>query len=279
MGHTKSIKSVAFSHDGKYVLTGSNDTTARLWKAETGQTVYTLRGEAVNSVVNVAFSPDDQYMLTLGVSFRGEHVFWDLKSGQKVRVFPDGPSTSEIGSALAFTPDGKYLLSGPLLFDLKTGKEINYFVGYAGYSLALSPDGKYVLVGHDQEKTARLWDFATGEEVHTFIKKVKVYGVAFSPDGRYALAGLDNNIAYLWDVATGQELREFVGHRGPVKAVAFSPDGKYILTGSDDGTARLWDTDYHDTIRYACSLLRRDFTKDERTQYGIADVAPTCPTS
>jgi WD40 repeat protein len=80
-------------------------------------------------------------------------------------------------------------------------------------------------------------------------------------------------------VATGQELREFVGHNGPVKAVAFSPDGKYVLTGSDDGTARLWDTDYHDTIRYACSLLRRDFTKEERAQYGIADNSPTCPTS
>jgi WD40 repeat protein len=103
--------------------------------------------------------------------------------------------------------------------------------------------------------------------------------VAFSPDGRYALAGLDNNIAYLWDVKTGQELRQFIGHSGPVNAVAFSPDGNYILTGSEDGTARLWDTDYHDTIRYACSLLWRDFTNEERTKYGIADNAPTCPKS
>ena len=280
VGHTKAIKSVAFSHDGKYVLTGSNDNTARLWKTETGQTVYTLSSESTNGVVNVAFSPDNQYMLTLGVSFRGEHVFWDIKSGQKVRVFPDGPSTNEIGSALAFTPDGKYLLSGPLLFDLETGKEVNYFVGYAAYSLALSPDGKYVLTGNKEEKTARLWEFATGREIRTFIKQMgEVYGVAFSPDGKYALAGLDNNIAYLWDMATGQELREFIGHSGPVKSVAFSPDGKYILTGSDDGTARLWDTDYHDTIRFACSLLWRDFTNEERTKYGITDNTPTCPKS
>jgi WD40 repeat protein/class 3 adenylate cyclase len=278
VGHIKTIKSVAFSHDGKYVLTGSNDTTARLWNTETGQTVYTLRREAINSVVNVAFSPHDQYMLTLGVSFRGEHVFWDVKNGQKVRVFPDGPSTTEIGSSLAFTPDGKYLLSGPLLFDLETGKEINFFLAYQGISLALSPDGKYVLTG--SADGAHLWDFATGQEIRPLIKNTgKVYGVAFSPDGRYALAGLDNTIAYLWDVKTGQELREFGGHRGPVKAVAFSTDGKYILTGSDDGTARLWDTDYHDTIRYACSLLWRDFTKEERTLYGIAEDAPTCPIS
>jgi WD40 repeat protein len=146
-------------------------------------------------------------------------------------------------------------------------------------SLALSADGKYVLTGDFyQDKTVRLWDFATGQEVRTFIKQIaKVRSVAFSPDGKYALAGLDNHIAYLWDVATGQELRQFVGHSGPVNSVAFSPDGKYVLTGSDDGTARLWDVDYHTTIDYLCSVLLRDFTDEERTKYNITDHTPTCP--
>ena len=43
--------------------------------------------------------------------------------------------------------------------------------------------------------------------------------------------------------------------------------------------AQLGDTDYHDTIQFACSLVWRDFTKEERTQYGIADNALTCPTN
>jgi hypothetical protein len=52
-----------------------------------------------------------------------------------------------------------------------------------------------------------------------------------------------------------------------------------VLTGSLDGTARLWDTDYHDTIRYLCSRLLRDFSDDERAQYGIPNDGPTCPKS
>jgi WD40 repeat protein/transcriptional regulator with XRE-family HTH domain len=279
IGHTKAIKSVAFSPDGKYVLTGSNDNTARLWNVETGEVVYKLADDSTYSIINVAFSPNNQYALTVGVSFRGNHLLWDIKRGQKVWEFNEGPSITEIGSTVAFTPDGKFILSGPFLFDMETGKEIKYVILFQVRSLALSPDGKYVLTG-GEDKTARLWDFATEQELRTFTKQIAVVrGVAFSPDGRYALAGLDNNIAYLWDVKTGQELRQFIGHSGPVNAVAFSPDGNYILTGSEDGTARLWDTDYHDTIRYACSLLWRDFTKEERTKYGIADNAPTCSKS
>jgi len=50
-----------------------------------------------------------------------------------------------------------------------------------------------------------------------------------------------------------------------------------IVTSSDDGTAMLWDVDYHTTVDYLCSILLRDFTDDERAQYGIKDNTPTCP--
>jgi WD40 repeat protein len=62
-----------------------------------------------------------------------------------------------------------------------------------------------------------------------------------------------------------------------VDAVKFSPDGKYALTGSTDGTIRLWVVDYHKMVNDLCSRLLRDLTADERAEYNITDMTPTCP--
>jgi WD40 repeat protein len=142
---------------------------------------------------------------------------------------------------------------------------------------AFSPDGKYIATA-SVDKMAHLWEVESGKEIRQFIGHTDIlYSVAFSPDGKYIATTSADGTARLWDVQTGQELRRFVGHTAGVQNVAFSPDGKYLATVSDDGTARLWDIDYHATMKYLCSILLRDFTDDERAQYGIKDTAPTCP--
>jgi WD40 repeat protein len=187
-----------------YVLTGSDDNTARLWRAETAQEIYTLVGESTRGVINVAFSPDNQYALTLGVGYSssGQTLLWDVKSGQMVRDFNVGPSTNDLGPVVAFSPDSNYVLHGPNFSDVETGNIIKRFDTFAVRSLALSPDGKYVLTAGINQDKARLWEFATDtNSVHSLNRVAIARSVAFSPDGRYALAGLDNHIAYLWDVA------------------------------------------------------------------------------
>ena len=108
-------------------------------------------------------------------------------------------------------------------------------------AVAFSPDGtKIATAGKD--RTARLWDAATGKPLATSMKHDRpVYAVVFSPDGtKIATASLDKT-ARLWDVATGKALGAPLTHDGEVVRVSFSPDGTKIATASLDHTARLWD--------------------------------------
>ena len=106
-------------------------------------------------------------------------------------------------------------------------------------AMAFSPDGKTILTGEDQ--AARLWDAATGRPSARpwSIRTSEFRGV--QPRWPHDPHRVRGRTARLWDAATGQRLGQILAHSDGVMSVAFSPDGKTILTGSQDKTARLWD--------------------------------------
>ena len=102
-----------------------------------------------------------------------------------------------------------------------------------------SPDGARILTA-SWDKTAKLWDVASGRLIGVFAHQGPVNAAAFSPDGARILTASADKTAKLWDAATGKLIASF-GHQDEVNAAAFSPDGARILTASSDKTARLWD--------------------------------------
>jgi hypothetical protein len=160
------------------------------------------------------------------------------------------PGSLQVGQraqAIAISDDGTRLATGTgqwvRIWDLRTRATVwVQQIGDSPHSVtavAFSPDGARLATG-SLDKTARIWDAATGEQQVQVSHKDKVLAVAFSPDGARLATGCDDSSARIWDAATGAQQLQ-VSHKDKVLAVAFSPDGARLATGCDDSSARIWD--------------------------------------
>jgi eukaryotic-like serine/threonine-protein kinase len=241
--HAKGVNSVAFSPDGRTVLTGSWDLTARLWDASTGQPIGLPIAYHSTDRAIMAFSPDGKTIAAASTDKTAR--LWDASTGRAAGL----PLTHrDWVTAVAFSPDGKTVLTGSLdktarLWDAATCKPIGIPLVHQGsvQAVAFSPDGKSLVTGSD-DMSARLWDATTGKPlgIH-LLHQGLVDFVSFSPDGRTVLTGSADKTVRFWEATTGRAIGRPAVHQDIVTGVAFSPDGKTVLTGSADRTARLWE--------------------------------------
>jgi len=123
-------------------------------------------------------------------------------------------------------------------------REREIFRGHDGavWSAAFSPDGTRIVTA-SVDKTARLWDAATGKQIAVLRGHDDwVRAAAFSSDGSRIVTASNDKTARLWDAGTGKQIAVLRGHDDWVSSAAFSPDGARIVTSSFDKTGRLWDT-------------------------------------
>ncbi len=236
------VHSLAFSPDGKTLLTGSTDGTARLWDVATGKPLTIPPLKHQGGVRAASFSPDGKTIFTAG--YGGFVRLWDAATGH-----PLDQKLPEPGYVAAFSPDGKSLLAGggwssagrneTHLWDLGTGKARN-FQHTEALTVAFGPDGKIFATGGNGT-TARLWDVATGKSVGKLLEhQAPVYALAFSPDGRTLLTA-GGGVVRLWDVDTGESSGEpLEASSGYFCSAAFSSDGQNILIPGPDQDAWLW---------------------------------------
>ena len=104
---------------------------------------------------------------------------------------------------------------------------------------AFSPDGKYIVTG-SLDHTIKLWNISNGKEIRSFNYHTdKIFSVSFSPDGKYILSASSDNSAIIFNVLTGESKMDFK-QKDLTKAV-FSPQGNYVLTQDNRNKTILWD--------------------------------------
>ena len=109
--------------------------------------------------------------------------------------------------------------------------------------VAYSPDGRQLASG-SRDKSIKLWNAVTGEELQTLIGHSDVVrSLSFSPDGKKLATASDDKTLKLWDVDRGEQLRTLTGHMREVTGVSFSPNGLLLASGSSDDAIKLWDAD------------------------------------
>ena len=173
-GHTNFVQSVAFSNDGKLLVTGSRDTTAKIWKAGTWELLQTLQDE--NVVRGAVFSPDNHLIVTGNESCQTK--VWKRAAEQSDKYVPDQTLPSKGGCAR------------------ETNEESQ--VGYID-AVNFSRDGQF-LVTASRDQTVLIRRTGTWEKVKSLTgHQGEVYFAAYSPDGKFVVSAAEDQRVIVWE--------------------------------------------------------------------------------
>ena len=300
IGHRDWYSAVAFSPDGtklvsaaadativfggfptEFLITTKLDNLIRLTDVSTGDELATLQHGRRNSKLillqhgrassKLIFSPDDRTKTVATTTGFGAILLWNTETGDELVIplhdalKPGFRGNLPVVLALAFSPDGRWLVSGTTegeirMWDVATGEALTVFSEPTEpmeqehprhiSALAFSPDRALLAAGTPTQ--LHLWDVRTDDKLFS-VSTVHERGwgvyhdyserLVFSPDGAILVSGHGSGTIQLWDAKTGDRVAALDGHTQQVETLKFSPDGETLVSTAQDGTIFLWDWD------------------------------------
>ena len=257
-GHADFVWDIAFSPDGRLLVSSGRDGTLRLWSVQDGQAIHVLAGHT-HDVYGVAISADCQLLVSAGK----DHTvrLWHLQSGRNLKTLRG--YTGGIHS-LSLSSDDQVLASSGQnetiqLWRLQLDRNLSRLHPYKTFSsptrrisslsnVSFSPDGRTLAINRHDESIA-LWNIQTGHLDRWSAHSASVWTVLFSPDGQVLASSSYDCTVRLWDVQTHRCLRVLRGHESGIRAIAFDPSGQGLASGSFDHTIRFWNVQTGECLR------------------------------
>ena len=242
------VWSVAFSPDGKYLVSACADHKLYYYDVESGELVRTLLGHN-DTVSFVTFDRSGSFIAS-GSNDR-TMMIWDSQNGEKIAEFKGHKDRiAAIAYSDRFMASASWDKSVNIYYPYGNGRVKTTFLGHKDkvFSISWSPDGKSIASG-SKDKSIKIWDVDNEAEKLSFDNlSGAVWDVKYSPDGSKIAGCTDDGKIYVFDSETGEPLA-LLKNKKAVRYIAWSPDGKNLVTGDEESTIRLWNTE-----NYQCTL-------------------------
>ena len=267
--HADTVNSIAFSPDGKFLVSGGDDYVIKLWDVRRKQHIVTrehITDWARSQVKAVTFSPNGEMIAT-----GGRHAkLWNAQTHKEITTFKH----DEWVWAVSFSTDSKLLATGDdtghvNVWNLQSQRTVAqlHVDSNSVYAVQFSPNNQ-ILAGGGYEGNVKLWKVSNWNTYGTLTSNGTISEISFSPDSR-TLAATGYKSIYLWTVGIGETIATLTGHTDWVRTTAFSPDGDALISSGADGTVRIWDVTPHSTVDQDMVRVIYLVPSDRSAQTGI----------
>lgn len=248
-GHVEQVFEVAFTPDGKQLVSAGESGIVRQWDSTSGRHLRQFKHHE-GDVMGLAISPGGKLIASAG--FDRVVRLCEQETGVIVRTLTGHQDRI---NCVAFSLDGKRLATASSdrtvrIWDTDSGSELVAITGHTSSvtGVAFSPDGELIASSSSDDRTVRIWNSRNGEQVRIVYQGDCIpRHVVFSPDGK-RLATVDYGRYALWDVDTWNLVAIVNAHNHLVRCIRFSPDGSRFATGCDGGLVKLWDTETRNLV-------------------------------